>query len=350
MNFGSDVSVVVQGPVVGSADAPLADRKTRLALDSVRRVLPEAEIVLSTWKGASVADLPFDTLVTSEDPGSLQGGVGIVYNVNRQIVSTREGLRRASRPHALKLRSDCQLLHDGFRRYFGRFPDRARCHRYFQDRIVGCELFFRNPAGDHAAYLFHIGDTAMFGRRDDMLALWDVEFAPEHEVVGWTSRIPASRLPHFGGGHVFTFRYVEEQHIWLAFLRKQGARFELQFPGDFTVELAKESELTIMNNFVIAGAEDFGVHLPTKLFSESRSPSAVYSHDDWRTLYAIYCGNGAGDGGLVRRQKQLAAIHRRRIVRAQIMRLLNAEQRLIEKLLRLGACLRRPFLRGNPPL
>jgi hypothetical protein len=73
-----DISVVVQGPIHKQ------DNLTKRVLESVRTHLPNAELILSTWKGSDVDGLDCDVLLLNDDPGAING-----YNVNRQIVSTR---------------------------------------------------------------------------------------------------------------------------------------------------------------------------------------------------------------------------------------------------------------------
>ena len=96
-----DISVVVQGPVVGKPDWPPSKRLTERCLASIRRHLPGAEIILSTWAGSPVDGLDFDRLVECQDPGGVllheHKGRKIFFNCSRQIVSTREGLRAATR-------------------------------------------------------------------------------------------------------------------------------------------------------------------------------------------------------------------------------------------------------------
>ena len=59
MNF-NDISVVVQGAI---------DKKlTPICLKSIRKYLPGAEIILSTWEGSDVENLDFDTIVLNHDP------------------------------------------------------------------------------------------------------------------------------------------------------------------------------------------------------------------------------------------------------------------------------------------
>jgi hypothetical protein len=107
---GAEVSVVVQGPVVGGpSDAP-ERRRTQLALASVRAAYPACEIVFSTWKGAQTGGLIYDRLVLNDDPGAVSQNDttlrDVFNNLNRQIVSTRNGLAATTRRHAIKLRSD----------------------------------------------------------------------------------------------------------------------------------------------------------------------------------------------------------------------------------------------------
>src|SRR6266851_1380389 len=66
-----DLSVVVQGPVVGGRRDPEERQLTRRCLASIRSCLPDAQIILSTWRGSDLAGLPFDVLVENDDPGPI---------------------------------------------------------------------------------------------------------------------------------------------------------------------------------------------------------------------------------------------------------------------------------------
>ena len=57
-----DISVVVQGPIHKT--------RTKKCLQSIRKNLPAAEIILSTWQNSSVNGMDFDILVANEDPGA----------------------------------------------------------------------------------------------------------------------------------------------------------------------------------------------------------------------------------------------------------------------------------------
>ncbi|MFN3393310.1 MAG: WavE lipopolysaccharide synthesis family protein, partial [Candidatus Thermochlorobacter sp.] len=96
----SDISIVVQGPIVSNKDF-YPNGWTNEALRRMRIHFPGAEIILSTWKGSNVDGLDYDVVVFNDDPGSAMSR-NRPYNVNRQIVSTKNGLAKASRKYALK--------------------------------------------------------------------------------------------------------------------------------------------------------------------------------------------------------------------------------------------------------
>ena len=57
-----EISVIVQGAV---------DKKiTPKTLKSVRKYLPNAEIILSTWEGTDISGLDYDIVLLSKDPGA----------------------------------------------------------------------------------------------------------------------------------------------------------------------------------------------------------------------------------------------------------------------------------------
>ena len=56
-----DISIVVQGAV--------DPKNTPKCLTSIRKYLPGAEIILSTWEGTDCTGLDYDVLVLNKDPG-----------------------------------------------------------------------------------------------------------------------------------------------------------------------------------------------------------------------------------------------------------------------------------------
>jgi len=291
MIAGKDISVVVQGAVAGKPTQPPAKRFTDRCLRSVRRVLPDAEIVLSTWRGSDVSELSYDKLVLSDDPGAVPLDVrGTPNNINRQIVSTRAGLQAVERPYAIKLRTDFELLGNRFLDYFGKFNVRADEGRIFRERVVTSTVFSIN-ARRFAPMPFHPSDWFFFGRADDLRDLWDIPLAPEPETSRWCRDDDRDQVPFLGGR---TARFAPEQTMWLGLLRKHG-----DYPCDHMTDVSRRAieltELTIANNLVLESPARLGL----KYLKNRRGTIwdfetfAVYTHAEWRRLYRRYCDPSA---------------------------------------------------------
>lgn len=309
----SQISVVVQGPSL-SPDGELLPGLHRV-LSSVRQYLPGAELILSTWNGSdAAAALNPDLLVMSPDPGGMRYRSGHAFenNVNRQIRSTLAGLRQATRPYALKLRSDLELTGTGFLDAAERFPARMGSHRVFQRRVVISSLFTVNP--QHGGItLFHPGDWVQFGLTADLLKLWKVPEANEEGLMRWYERHPVrwqelearwstaptgmrraltraivgARQLHESG---FACRYAPEQYLWIQALRQTGyAGFQHGFDVDAQT-LADES-VWMVNNFVLIQARQFSfVSQKYQVETEEGHPR-LYTHLEWVRLYRETTGD-----------------------------------------------------------
>jgi hypothetical protein len=280
------VSIVVQGPIYGAAHGHL----TRRVLESVRRHLPASEVVLSTWAGSDTAGLSYDRLVASEDPGGFPQvhDPRVLYNINRQIVSTVAGLQQSSRPYAAKLRTDMPLIGNGFLRLQQQFPARSDDYRLFAERVVSPTIYSVCP--ERAPALFVVSDWFSFGLRDDLLLLWDVPLAPEDKMAHYFERHPEQNRLHTNEVTWFG----AEQFIWVQAL---GKRFTIPFQHaqDFSAEAVQIAEQALANNFVLAGLEQIGLSAPRHRLA--RGDWAIcYSHGEWLRLYRRYCDPGVATG------------------------------------------------------
>ena len=280
-----DISVVVQGPIVGKRDWPQSKRLTERALDSIRRFLPGAEIILSTWAGSEVDGLSFDRLVENQDPGGVllyeHKGKKIFFNCSRQIVSACEGLRAATRPYAVKFRTDMVVESAGFLDYFDRYPQRAAEWAVFKERVVVGTMFSRDPERMFPQP-FCPSDWFTFGRREDVLDLWDVPLVPAEYCTWFQSHPrPANRW------NDSDLRYAPEQYLWLSFLRKH-AEVPCDHQWDYGPHNARIHELTFANNLIIASARQLGFRFLKYGFGLLNAVS-VYDHAGWQELYARHC-------------------------------------------------------------
>ena len=77
-----NITVIFQGAV---------DKKTTpLCIDSIKKILPEAYVVLSTWEGSDITGCNCDEILFSKDPGGFKDKVvNFTNNLLRQLVSTQ---------------------------------------------------------------------------------------------------------------------------------------------------------------------------------------------------------------------------------------------------------------------
>jgi NAD-dependent dihydropyrimidine dehydrogenase PreA subunit len=278
-----EISVVIQGSV--------NYKYINHATASVREYLPDAEIILSTWEGTDVSAVDCDLAVLSEDPGGAVYSIdGDIQNHNRQIRSSKNGLFRATRRYALKLRSDLVLTGAEWLNFFDRFPGRATDYRLTQNRILISNKWTRSCDKSDPC-LFHPSDWIHFGTREDVLNYWDIPLSEEPEHSLYLRRHPERHeSPINNDFRTYWTRWCAEQYIYVSFLRKNGVIVPADNRTCWNDELCDLYRRTLVNNFVVL---DYGMQLTVKSMkypdiSACYNPPCV-EHNDWLVYYKKYC-------------------------------------------------------------
>lgn len=273
-----DISVVVQGAIT-----PVV---TELCLSSIRKYLPEAEIILSTWKGSTVEGLDYDQLILNDDPGCfdlLNIKNSPKCNINRQLYSTIQGLRKANRKYAVKIRTDFVLEAAGFLYWFQYYPNTNKKFTFFKQKLICCELFSRNPRflEREVRYVLHPSDFFFFGLREDLIDLFDIP------LISFDDSIYLARKCY---GSVVLNRYTPEQFLWIGFLRKHLSDISIlpESQEEFSFEHVKLTEQTFAANFIILSFEQCGIKC-TKVQSVANYTDNCFTHRQWKWLYNYYC-------------------------------------------------------------
>lgn len=268
-----DISVVVQGPI--------SDELTPECLKSVRKYLPGATIILSTWEGSNVGGLDYDKLLLNKDPGCFTYNT-VNYNVNRQIVSTANGLRRVKTRYALKIRSDIELVGTNFLEYFGKFKNRCEDLKITKERVIINSLYCANV--HKTGFPYHVSDWVFFGLTEDILNIWDIPLQSEESGYFFeTHKKPETdRVPGL------LSQYVPEQHIFSSFLRKNNVRLKFDYYTDVSKENIYNTECSFANNLVILDYKDYGIKF-LKYSPYAHDYSNQYTYCDWLLLYKKYC-------------------------------------------------------------
>lgn len=247
-----DLTFVVQGKIQAT---------TRKCLASIRHFYPESTILLSTWKGEQTTGLEYDLILENEDPGTVQIGKDAYFNLNRQIVSTRNGLKAVTTPYAVKMRTDTRILD----RNIPELLTRMVPGQLFGNKIIALDLFFRDPR--KLKLLFHIGDIFQIGNTSDLKDLWDIPLMPDREIENWT----AGRFHLFNDLPFSNSRYAPEQYIFIAFLAKRQIDASLQYCCEMELSKACLSEGLIAKNFQIYTVDELGINIPSRLLIYMRS-------------------------------------------------------------------------------
>jgi len=284
-NILDDFSVIIQGKVFGKPGDSDKKQLTFHCIKSIRKVLTKAEIVISTWEGTDVSHLPYDKVVFNHDPGAILYNDDIpnfFNNNNRQIVSTYNGLKAATKKYVIKMRGDCQLTDTSFINFVKEYP-RSPKYKFLKQRVLIPTKYSRNPR--RIALLFHPSDIFQLGLLEDLLNLWNIPLQPEPTMtrgVPANKRIINDSLP---GPH-FKMKMCAEQYLWYAYALQHGLDLELTYFSQIPVSKILKSELSIINNFVIADAEQMGLLLPKK-FIEHKLTN-IYTHKEWLALCIKY--------------------------------------------------------------
>ncbi|MCL2469634.1 MAG: WavE lipopolysaccharide synthesis family protein [Alphaproteobacteria bacterium] len=259
-----DISFVIQGKVNPEV--------TSQAMAGIRALFPDAEIVLSTYTGTDTTGLDCDKVVLVEDPGCFFYN-GRENNINRQIQTTLEGLKAATRTYAFKLRTDFIITGRGFLDYFDLFPKSDENYKVFEHKILSCVFFARDPR-KRKPRSFHPSDLAFFGLRADLLKLFDIPFMTEEESVSYKKG---------------RYKYVPEQHIWVNCLLKSGKEIHFKHQRDTSEKIATDTEKYAVSNFIYLDFEQFSLVTPKHLSAvTSNHFRDVITHIEWQRLYRKY--------------------------------------------------------------
>lgn len=271
----ADISVVIQGPLYRHLGPHCGIEP---CIKSVRKHLPNAEIVVSTWQHEDVTGVTADKIVVSPDPGCQLDCTGNQININRMVQSTSAGIKAASRLYVMKFRSDHNLTGTALARIGSIAQGTPEHVRLFHRPITVTTLFIRDPA--RYPMLFHISDLVQFGAREDMLTLWDLPLFSSEEVL----RPRPTRNP-FGNFIGYTdLRKVPEQLLMIGAMQKQGFDIDLEHPSALRFRDLILWEQVLRYNFHMVEWRQADVEIPQRLVSVRYALNTVYRTIEFQKL------------------------------------------------------------------
>ena len=275
----SDMSFVVQGPVIG--DRGEHENVTQKVLLSIRKFYPRAQVILSTWMESVTLGLDFDEVVKSADPGSfLRDKVNLApHNVNRQVISTMAGLRKVRTKFAVKVRSDIFITSNALLKWLGdpvRIVHRGRMP-LLEQRLLAVNVTSVNPRRG-LPLPFHPCDWFYAGLTCDMLNLWDLPHFPEPDWTWWFEN--RAKPANFPFEHSLS-RFHAENFIWSRFVAKTRP---IQFEHSAHASRANVeiSESSIASNLVILSRRQLGLRWSKAV--PWYHLEKMYNYGSWRRL------------------------------------------------------------------
>lgn len=267
----SEVAVVIQGPVT--------ERIVEL-LGAVIQLLPDAEIILSTWSDhyetvkSLVSSFNIQVVITPSIKASYVDPVsGVEDNLERQILSTMNGLLKVSRPYVAKIRSDSMLTGDEL---FCISPNSK--NPLLKSKITITNYGFVDPA--KLPYLAYFSDMAMFGETADIITYWKID---ENLVYKFGLLDLLRSNLYFGNTGFRVCRYGCEQQLGINFSRKLYSDLKVAHINDFSKDLLYKTEKVASDSFHMIDYTKSGVNFG-KRFNLSRYVSTFYSPKEFASL------------------------------------------------------------------
>ncbi len=254
----SDISVVIQGPL---------RPETRQCILSVRRTLPKSEIIVSTWEKSdfSILDgLDGFTLLKNVDPNP-DGKTyfndiaeSATFNLNRQIVSSYNGICAATRKYVLRMRADIDLQSSDFLNFWDQFPCRDEKYAFFKHKIIVPNMVSINPNFSRGYFQIQISDWMQFGLKSDMVELYNLDLMSEYDMDFYIHNPEYKLAPHLIDGDAHCkWRWGSEQYIFISNVKKHLPNLNYPHRKAVTSDIINAEKRFYINNFIVLDSCDF---------------------------------------------------------------------------------------------
>ena len=277
------LSFVFQGKVYFDNDCSEVIENIR----RVRVIYPSSEIILSTWSVSlqkeydllkKLKDLDVK-IIFSADPGPLvyrDKSCEWTSNINRMILSSKNGIECSTRDYVIKLRTDSYFKNDNLRKIFSKRDminkryNRDVLYSLFTERIINCNLFARHSRS-YRPFDYHPGDIMMLGKKEDVLNFFCSPLADESlfEVI-------------FNKYLFSLMNLVPEQYLWVNYIKSRVCHFDYIGNKYRGTDITASSEKYYMNNFIPFSCAQLGFVWPKYFYKyKNRGVNSVYQYSDW---------------------------------------------------------------------
>jgi hypothetical protein len=276
-----DITFLLQGPIHNEkykGDLSV----TEFVIKSIRENFSGSKILISSWKKSNINNLDYDEIVLYDDPGSdfliqLDGSIG-PYNLNRQLIGTKNALNHVKTKYCVKTRTDIHFKTNAItKRFKSENYKRIELLKIFDEKIVTLPTI--NP-NRRSKFLFNICDWIFFGLTSDIKKIYScnpIEF----------DRYKGNK--NINGNYFLYNNFQVEQYIWIH-LVKEKLDIEYDSIKDYKKELIEISEISYVNNFLPFESNVIGIDwlkAPGSSYSAKAylSHSGLYTKNEYLKIY-----------------------------------------------------------------
>jgi hypothetical protein len=212
---------------------------------SIWKQLPDATIIVSTWKGIDIKNYPNVTIIHSEKleeyPDSFEGKN---QKHNSEIILTNAALSYVKTPYTLKWMEGLELTSTDFLQSWDKFPLKNPSYSFLKSKIIIPAALYRLDKGYEPDILipFLIKGWTLFGLTDDLKSFWNVPFVNLREMGDYRE------------GKIINSSLTIDQYLIISNVKKIEEFRNLSYKHhlDWTVNDLRISEKIIVNNFIIS--------------------------------------------------------------------------------------------------
>ena len=261
LNF-NELTFLFQGPYENDVQIDVFKKN----LKTINQFIYGCKTIVSTWENTKLKQDDNFILLKNLDPGETYLDVHSKYscNLQRQIVSTINGLRIVNTKYTVKLRSDLIIINDSIVKYLTNLEEQANNHSSLLTRRCIVSSFTTIDPSMHVKLLHHPCDWIYAGRTQDLLKIWNAS------DFGSIQKQPEiTYLPNHSDQQFFLLR--PESYIWGNFISKFS---DINF--HYRNLLSSKEAIKISNSYLISNLEILS-NRKLGLVSSKHSKSLLHS-------------------------------------------------------------------------
>ena len=275
----SEITFVIQGPIANESQLEI----TNNLIGDIKKHFKKSKIILSTWEESLLnIQHEIDEVVVSKDPGGKIAveSTNTLNNVNRQIISTLNGLKKVHTKYSVKIRNDMRIDNENILTQLNNRPSRVIFNEYdiLNEYVLITNITSINPRLN-LKLPYHPCDWFFAGLTSDLLEIWNINLMPDNWFQ-WFKFNPWPKNSWYQEQYLSLYR--PESYIWSSCIRKNNSLI-FSHCFDNSGETISESETYFSRNLKLMTNKLLGIRSEKHRMS-LLAQSQCYTISDWKQL------------------------------------------------------------------